>query len=90
MASVISGNATFSVVDPAADKIGAIATPLTARLETLNGKVPGLLSNSKPRPGCTLPASDTTTTLRLAVGVQEIRFKQESVVYGTHELPVTR
>ena len=33
--------------------------------------------------GCTIP------TLRLAVPVQEIRFKHESVVYGVHELPVT-
>jgi cytochrome P450 len=28
-------------------------------------------------------------TLRLAVPLEEIRFKQESVVYGVHELPVT-
>ena len=28
-------------------------------------------------------------TLRLAVGMDEIRFKQDALVYGVHELPVT-
>ncbi len=57
MATVICDNATFSVVDPTADKIGAIATPLAARLETLNGKVLGLLSNSKPNAEVALQAA---------------------------------
>lgn len=45
---VITVGAVISVVDPTADKLGAAATPLAPRLETLNGKVLGLLSNSKP------------------------------------------
>jgi hypothetical protein len=56
MSSVISDNAVISVVDPTADKVGAIATPLAARLETLNGKVLGLLSNSKPNAEIALQA----------------------------------
>src|SRR5262245_51892964 len=56
MTSVLPDNAAFSVVDPTADKIGAIATPLAPRLETLNGKVLGLLSNSKPNAEIALQA----------------------------------
>lgn len=56
MTSVISDSAVLSVVDPSADKIGAIATPLAPRLDTLDGKVLGLLSNSKPNAEVALQA----------------------------------
>jgi hypothetical protein len=46
--NVLAAGTTISVVDPTADRIGTAATPLAPRLETLDGKVLGLLSNSKP------------------------------------------
>lgn len=53
---VIATESVFSVVDPTADRVGSEATPLAPRLATLDGKVLGLLSNSKPNAETTLLA----------------------------------
>lgn len=44
----VAHRATVEVVNPTADKLESTATPLAPRLDTLDGKVLGLLSNSKP------------------------------------------
>lgn len=53
----IETRTTIEVVDPTADRIGATATPLAPRLDTLDGKVLGLLSNSKPNAEVALQAA---------------------------------
>lgn len=53
----IGTRTAIEVVDPTADKIGATATPLAPRLDSLDGKVLGLLSNSKPNAEVALQAA---------------------------------
>lgn len=48
VAEAAQTEAAIHVLDPTADAIGTAATPLAPRLDTLDGKVLGLLSNSKP------------------------------------------
>ncbi|MET7335426.1 hypothetical protein [Nonomuraea sp. NPDC005650] len=56
-ADAIGTRTILEVVDPTADKIGTTATPLAPRLDTLDGKVLGLLSNSKPNAEIALQAT---------------------------------
>lgn len=44
----VAGLASVEVIDPSADRLGSAAASLAPRLSTLDGKVLGLLSNSKP------------------------------------------
>lgn len=54
---VIADQASLEVVDPTADKTSSTVTALAPRLETLNGKILGLLSNSKPNADIALRAA---------------------------------
>lgn len=53
----IGTRSALEVLDPTADRIGAVATPLAPRLDTFDGKVLGLLSNSKPNAEVALRAA---------------------------------
>ncbi|MBP2367711.1 UGSC family (seleno)protein [Pseudonocardia parietis] len=54
---VVADQASLEVVDPTADKSSSTGTALAPRLTTLNGKVLGLLSNSKPNADVALNAA---------------------------------
>ncbi|MER5787380.1 hypothetical protein [Streptomyces sp. NPDC001980] len=72
--------ATFEVVNPTADKLDSAETSLAPRLDTLNGKVLGLLSNSKPNAEIALQAvaekiKETYPDLKIRLYPGSIRFE---------------
>ncbi|WP_051193351.1 UGSC family (seleno)protein [Nocardia jiangxiensis] len=72
----------IEVVDPTADKINAGANSLAPRLDTLNGKVLGLLSNSKPNAEVALQAvaaeiAATYPGVEIRLYQGSIRFEKE-------------
>lgn len=78
--NVIAADAAIRVVDPTADKIGSAATSLAPRLDTLDGKVLGLLSNSKPNAEVALKAvaeeiKETYPSMEIRLFPGSIRFE---------------
>ncbi|MEW2397190.1 hypothetical protein [Streptomyces sp. NPDC046862] len=74
--------ATVEVVNPTANKLDSAANPLAPRLDTLNGKVLGLLSNSKPNAENALRAvaekiKETYPDLKIRLYAGSIRFEPE-------------
>ncbi|MCX4815210.1 hypothetical protein OG601_31895 [Streptomyces sp. NBC_01239] len=78
----VADQVTVEVVNPTADKHDSAATPLAPRLDTLNGKVLGLLSNSKPNAEIALRAvaekiKETYPDLKIRLYPGSIRFEPE-------------
>ncbi|MGW2824294.1 UGSC family (seleno)protein [Streptomyces sp. NPDC001443] len=78
----VADQATVEVVNPTANKLDSAATPLAPRLDTLNGKVLGLLSNSKPNAEIALRAvaekiKETYPDLKIRLYAGSIRFDPE-------------
>ncbi|MFE2068657.1 hypothetical protein ACFXDH_40865 [Streptomyces sp. NPDC059467] len=73
---------TVEVVNPTADKQDSAGSPIAPRLDTLNGKVLGLLSNSKPNAEVALRAvaekvKETYPDLKIRLYPGSIRFEPE-------------
>ncbi len=91
--NVLATGATASVVevvDPTADQIGSAATPLAPRLKTLDGKVLGLLSNSKPNAVNALRAlaekiQETFPTMEIRLYDGSIRFEPKLLKQAIEE-----
>lgn len=78
----VADRTTVEVVNPTADKLENAGTPLAPRLDTLNGKVLGLLSNSKPNAEIALRAvaekiKETYPDLKIRLYPGSIRFEPE-------------
>ncbi|MFT4229549.1 MAG: hypothetical protein QM602_04595 [Microbacterium sp.] len=72
----------LEVLDPTADKLGSTHTPLAPRLDTFDGKVLGLLSNSKPNAENALYAAankikERYPTLEIRLYPGSIRFEAD-------------
>lgn len=80
----------LEVLDPTADKLGATETPLAPRLDTFDGKVLGLLSNSKPNAENALYAAankikEKYPTLEIRLYPGSIRFEAELLKQAIEE-----
>lgn len=78
----MTAQGTLEVLNPTADKLGATHTPLAPRLDTLEGKVLGLLSNSKPNAEVALYAAankikERYPSLEIRLYPGSIRFEAE-------------
>ncbi|MEV0904381.1 UGSC family (seleno)protein [Streptomyces hokutonensis] len=78
----VADRTTVEVVNPTADKLESAGTPLAPRLDTLDGKVLGLLSNSKPNAEIALRAvaekiKETYPDLKIRLYPGSIRFEPE-------------
>jgi hypothetical protein len=87
---VVADRVGLEVVDPTADKSSSTATPLAPRLDTLNGKVLGLLSNSKPNAAIALQAAaekirETFPEVEIRLYNGSIRFEKALLAQAIEE-----